>query len=260
MVVNVLVGMKSIDDRWTSYVKTIQKENIYSLDIKTNEKRLSQIVKNKNIGCIVLIYRDDYNYIKRHPELVKLCAFLDEKTWSLLRDKSKFNEYLMKNYPLNVPTVYCSNKKMINNNIVYPVVVKPSIAFGGNGIVLCHNKEQLNQHKNPDIIQEFTMNEYEYVAHLFCKDGAIINSIIIRQKDDIYNIRTSLFDPEKLEYIDDFDMTFFIDIVKKLNYSGGFCANFKLQDGVIKIFEINPRFGGSVYSLDLFKDLITFNN
>jgi hypothetical protein len=39
----------------------------------------------------------------------------------------------------------------------------------------------------------------------------------------------------------------FAEILKKLDYKGTCCFNFKIEDGAPRIFEINPRFGGSLW-------------
>jgi predicted ATP-grasp superfamily ATP-dependent carboligase len=40
--------------------------------------------------------------------------------------------------------------------------------------------------------------------------------------------------------------TIFASVIKAFNYSGPACINFKIHDGVPKIFEIYPRMGGSL--------------
>jgi len=44
----------------------------------------------------------------------------------------------------------------------------------------------------------------------------------------------------------DFCMDIFSKIFTKLNYTGFACADFKLYDDNLKIFEINPRLGGTI--------------
>jgi predicted ATP-grasp superfamily ATP-dependent carboligase len=53
-------------------------------------------------------------------------------------------------------------------------------------------------------------------------------------------------------------MTLFCDTMKDLNYSGGCCIDFKFVDDIIYIFEINPRFGGGLFTLGIFHDFISF--
>jgi carbamoylphosphate synthase large subunit len=185
--------------------------------------------------------------------------FVDDDTYELLHNKIKFNEYMMKQYVDYIPKIFCLNNKMIDKNICYPVIIKPNVSVCGKNMHICRNKNEFSKYRlrKIDILQQFTINEVEYVAQLFCINGNIINHKIARQKYDLYNIKSTPYDAS-CEYDDDFDMTVISDIIKQLNYSGGCCINFKMQNDTIQIFEMNPRFGGSAFSLRLFEELITF--
>jgi carbamoylphosphate synthase large subunit len=167
---------------------------------------------------------------------------------------------MMEHFAKYIPKIFCLDGEMIRENICLPVIIKPNISICGAGMTICQNNSQLRQcQKNKiDIMQKFILNSHECAAHMFCINGQIINCKITRQKYNMFSIKSSLYRHSKCEYIDDFDITIFSDIMKHLNYSGGCCIDFKMQGDVIKIFEINPRFGGSVFALQLFEELIKF--
>jgi predicted ATP-grasp superfamily ATP-dependent carboligase len=50
----------------------------------------------------------------------------------------------------------------------------------------------------------------------------------------------------KYKKIDNFDWTPFEKIFTKLKYTGFACIDFKMINSKIKIFEINPRLGGTI--------------
>ncbi len=87
--------------------------------------------------------------------------------------------------------------------------------------------------------QQLKLCLYFYTNNNNCiKRGAIKNYKIINNLD---NVNDSIFD----------------NIFKKLNYNGFATADFTISDNIIKIFEINPRPGGSlVLNKDVFKSFI----
>lgn len=259
MVCNVLVGTKTEFIGWKKCIDKINEDNIFFIDLTENIDVLEEIVEKNKIEYIIPLCHEEYELLTTH-NLASMIIGLDDITHNMLYNKVKFCEYMMENFEENIPKTYELNGKQFVDTIRLPAVVKPNILFAGKGVVICKHMNKLRKcrQKKVDIIQEFIYDTYEYSANMFCVSGVIINYKIIKQKYNMFNVKTSLFQLNECEYVDDFDMTFFKQIMSELNYSGGCCVDFKMQNGVIKIFEMNPRFGGSVFTLDVFKDLITF--
>jgi predicted ATP-grasp superfamily ATP-dependent carboligase len=81
-------------------------------------------------------------------------------------------------------------------------------------------------------------------------DGVIITQQIIRFKYKKNHIKNSNF-PKNYELVKNLNTDIFKHIISKLNYSGGVCIDFKVDEvnnNHIYIFEINPRFGGSAFT------------
>jgi carbamoylphosphate synthase large subunit len=258
MVCKILVGKNTKFTAWNKYIDDINSEHIIAINLKENIDVIDELIETNEINHIVVLYRSDYKLIYEcATQLTKLIC-LDDDTWKLLRDKSKFNQHMIEYYANNIPKNYRLNNINIDDDINFPVIVKPNISCCGKNMMLCQDFHQLEKYEGSDIVQEFILDSYEYAANMFCDSGVIINYKITRQKYDEHHIKKTLFDPSKCEHVYDFDMTLFKDIIKHFNYSGGCCVDFKIQNDVVKIFEINPRFGGSAFTLKLFEDLITF--
>jgi predicted ATP-grasp superfamily ATP-dependent carboligase len=88
---------------------------------------------------------------------------------------------------------------------------------------------------------EAIRGRYEYVQHSAWIDGDPIVVVTGRQDmgDDLVIKRGSV----TYERCDDVD---FGAIFRALKYTGFACVDFKIKDGQPKIFEINPRLGGSL--------------
>jgi carbamoylphosphate synthase large subunit len=113
---------------------------------------------------------------------------------------------------------------------------------------------KLNNHNN---IQKFIEYEYEYGAYMLCIDGVIVTQKIIRFKYKKNYIKKTNF-PNNYENVENLNTDIFKNIISKLNYSGGLCINFKVDElkNHIYIFEINPRFGGSAFTNNFIYELL----
>ena len=115
------------------------------------------------------------------------------------------------------------------------------------------------------IIQEYIVNPIEYVTLIVFKNNNIIESITYQ-----YNYNSNKYvkgaisesDRDKItkinleqQYLDVFK-----NILSSLEYNGICNFNFKIKDGNLKIFEINPRLGGSLMLKNNKNDLITILN
>ena len=64
--------------------------------------------------------------------------------------------------------------------------------------------------------------------------------------------------PHNYEIVENIDIYIFEKIIIKLNYTGGINFDFKFNFFLdkIDIFEINPRFGGSAFTLNFIYELL----
>ena len=158
---------------------------------------------------------------------------------------------------MNVYQIFIILNNIKLKNIEYPAICKPIYSTNGSNMSIIYNENDILKLQNFNNIQKFIENEYEYGAYILCIDGIVINWKIIRFKYNKYNIKKTNF-PNNYENIENFDINIFKNIISNLNYSGGMCINFKINefDNKLYIFEINPRFGGSAFTCDFIYELL----
>ena len=111
------------------------------------------------------------------------------------------------------------------------------------------------------IIQEYLINPIEYVSFIVFKNNNILECITYQYNYESNNyIKGAIYESDarritkiqlEQQYLDVFK-----NILIELDYFGICNIDFKIQNGLLKIFEINPRLGGSLM-LDMNKnDLI----
>lgn len=191
---------------------------------------------------------------------------------NLFNRKDKFDRYMNAKYPSLVPITYriVSNKQVkLNNEIIYPAILKPNEGSGGENIKILYKEDDINLNDNY-LIQEYILddNNSNYTTNIFVMNGKIIYSIIYKdiKKNNIYHIKNGRL----IEYIKFYDNNDIISQVqtmfekKKLcNFTGILCLDIKIINGHVKIIEVNSRIGwtilGNTEDLGLFLNVIYKN-
>lgn len=180
-------------------------------------------------------------------------CYLDYEIFELLDDKAKFYNYMKTKFSKNIPQIYDKNDM---KTFKYPMIIKKNISAGGFETYLIKDETMFKNyytvyHRNNNIFQEYINGEYEYSGNFLCIDGIIKHKIIMREKYGNYYIKKCCFKQFEIINDTDFDITLFENILYDLKYTGGCCIDFKYVDNCIKIFEINPRFGGTIIHSNL---------
>ena len=176
------------------------------------------------------------------PRLEILEKFANKKIFHLLLKELNLAEYQ--------PNIY------LDQEITkFPIVLKRTNLNACQGIKIIFTQEELIDSLSQDmwrgkeiIIQEFNENTNEFVWHAVYKDGVRLwettikyvksNSLILRGPDS--EIESIIVEPNP-------DATKVFDqIMSKTNYSGPCNIDFSYESSNPKIFEINPRIGGSL--------------
>ena len=253
-------------DDWTTIINNLKIPNVSIIKNENsilNIKYLMEIIKNNNCIIIPLKY-EDIKFITSNiiPEYIHhfLCP-RNYETIEILNNKTLFYQFMIENnFQKSIPKTYKINDKLLNP-IIYPCIFKLPITFGGHGSHICYNKYQLDTYENTNIeyfIQEFISGPIEYSAHLFVLDGVIKYGVCY---STIHNIKVYIQRGKMTKYkkILNFDFDKFSEIFMKLKYTGFACVDFKIINNSIKIFEINPRLGGTiVHDQDDFNKLILY--
>jgi predicted ATP-grasp superfamily ATP-dependent carboligase len=163
----------------------------------------------------------------------------------LFQNKQLFNNYVNNNNLMQyIPKTYI---EPLNSREL--VIVKPPCGGNSCGVYL----SMLNK-VEPDIwcthiIQEYIYGDTEYAGYFAVNKGKIIRSFAYSRyygnriyiKGDSQDDTTQTKVDIERKYLDIFEK-FFMPV----EFTGTCCADFKIDDGNLKIFEINPRIGGSL--------------
>lgn len=270
----ILIGSKPFELSWLKGLESIKKSHII---IKDFEKLINE---NNKINCdwILPLSEIDYNLALEYSKIYLIedkIIYPKKETIDLLHNKIKFNKFMLEHYPSNIPLIYwMEEKKYIEPK--FPAIIKPNISVCGIGMKIIKNMDEyLNYLENPIkfyppnsvnsikmetltksnyILQEYIENEYEYSGYFLCIGGEIKTWKIIKQAFKGLFIKRHNF----TNYINSMDVPIelFKNIIKKLNYSGGLCVDFKYHNSNIYIFEMNPRFGGSAFTQNFIYELL----
>lgn len=198
---------------------------------------------------------------------------------------------------LNVPTKYHStistfhNKKyfcrfMINNSLEkyiprllpfpqsgtfyneFPIIIKPELSISGNNTHIIKNFDDWNKleiKRKLYIAQKYIFSNYIYTCHILSNNGNIlIGKVYQTNKPEEYYIQIGPIKNYISRDLNNSELSIFSTILKLSNYHGFCSINYDYENDIIKIFEINPRIGGSlIYNADdflLFLKLAIDNN
>lgn len=255
---NILIGDKPLFNDWIFHINKLNKDHIFVTDF-SNSDNVTAIINEKQIDYILPLSKNDYDKIKNIGLYDDIILFPSKEIYDILDDKIKFCLFMIDNFPDLIPKTYYLDNTLYQN-VEYPVISKPAQCTNGMGMLIHHDETTLNKLSKKYIVQQFIEDRCERAAYILCINGEIITSKLIKHIFPIHHIKTKNF-PSNFQNDDDVNVDVFVEIIKKLNYSGGMCINFKYNtdNKKLDIFEINPRFGGSAFSNKFFYDLIKIN-
>jgi hypothetical protein len=211
----------------------------------------------KQLSVIPLMEQDALHVPTWAPVLKSSNSLIEQlqnkKLFKVLMEKNSFSHLL--------PTHYGNI-----NEVIYPAIIKSPIGAGGASVQLIKNVLELKAFISLQkmnfadlIIQEFIPGVNEYVAHFVAKNGEILYEkyYSFKLKQNTW-IRTPAITQcsSRIEMSNNHSQIFH-SVLKKIGYSGPINIDFKIQDEQIRIFEINPRLGGSMMVKQNEADLIT---
>lgn len=245
----------------------------------------NQIINYAKIPCVnnVLIPRRPNHYIipldLRDREMCqndkRMIFKMDIKHVEMLNNKCLFAKFMMEHYPENIPNTIIIVMDQINyidpnfsNTKPRKMIKKYAFGCAGIGITIMHRLDENIRKQAGE--QDFIISDYidhteYYTGHFLVHKGKILKHIIFHAttQDENYIKKGSItnYKPIQLEQIKA-DTRIFERIFNQLNYSGFACPDFIVLDSIIKIFEINPRPGGSLiankqYCEEFFNTIIT---
>jgi carbamoylphosphate synthase large subunit len=209
---------------------------------KTSNRRASNTVIIPLMESHLYEMPTNFNSLTSTPELVKLMA-----------DKLLLTENLLVNgFAHYVPKTWTNPE-----DSAFPCILKRRDLNGGQGIRILRSvldlQEALTEFEfqgTQYFFQELVSANEEYVCHLVAMKGEILFSNYFEygmpHPDVVRRLGGQITFTNFGSNLDYKVSNVFKNIIKHLNYSGPCNIDFKLINGLPKIFEINPRLGGSL--------------
>ena len=208
------------------------RKNKYDFVIPTNDNELLAIIKSKKLI--------------NHQSLL----LLSKNIIKIFSDKYKTSIWMKKN---NIPFAKTYNLEN-NKSFSFPIFVKPRIGHGSKNIFIIKNNKELQGLKKLNlknmIVQEYLNYKDEYTC-VVLKLGKDIKTIIMKR---LLIEGTT----HQIKIINNKIITkLLIDFAKKIDLFGSINVQLKITSKGPVIFEVNPRFSGTVYMRHLlgFDDL-----
>lgn len=226
---------------WSHLIKSELKEYVpffYELDE----------VLPSNFDLVIPLTVDAQRYLNDHPDLLTEAKVLipSNACIDLCDDKAAFQQFL-------VSIGMGQFTPRTNEPFSYPYILKKKISGWGLDIFIIRDAETEQVHQEQLISSEYFTQEYiegqeEYTTHIIFHEGqAKFFKSLKFTFGEHYFVKGKDFKETFVERVDhECFRQIFETILDKIGYQGICCFNYKLVDGEPKIFEINPRYGGSL--------------
>jgi len=176
----------------------------------------------------------------------KKCFIPPLAAMNACNDKMQFNRFMHEiGYGHLIPK--------INNELSFPYILKKRIDENGTRSRIITNKKEEKPFQrfidSDDYFrQEYVTGQDEFTTHILMTSGKIAfhRTVHFRFREDLF-VKGIGYHPASKKnilvcpYIDTFT-----SILNQLKFEGLCCFNYKLVDGQMQIFEVNPRYGGSL--------------
>jgi hypothetical protein len=182
-----------------------------------------------------------------HPELHgKKCFIPPSAAMNLCNDKIQFNQFMVEHsYGRMIPTV--------SNELSFPYILKKRIDENGiqSRIIENSKDEQFFQKfilSDEYFRQAYVAGQDEFTTHMLMVDGKTVfhKTLAFRFKQSLFIKGVGYRPCKKPKICTCANVNLFTEILNMLNFEGLCCFNYKLVDGNMQIFELNPRYGSSL--------------
>ncbi|MBV8388224.1 MAG: hypothetical protein JO080_00335 [Mucilaginibacter sp.] len=200
----------------------------------------------KASDLVIPLVIEDARLLAQLRELLKdkLLQSSSVETVNICDNKFLFNETLVeKGFGDAIPK--------IGNNLPFPFLLKKRVSLGGDDSHVV--TDEVTKKKLDHLIdsgdyfcQEIVEGAKEYATHILFKNDEIVATLTVEYtffNDRPINGKEGFICSNivKCPHLDAFAA-----ILKAIDYEGICCFDYKVMNGKPKIFEINPRFGGSL--------------
>jgi carbamoylphosphate synthase large subunit len=241
------------NDKWQFVLR--RRTDLKFADFRNNSS-FYNYCKSKDIKYFFPLATGDSYFLNSHSNQLRQRGYRylvsPTSTIKMLSNKSEFVDFMINSGLGNyIPKRY--------DSIQYPCVLKRNRSMFGQQTYIINSKHDIPSgikiqkiHKNY-LIQEPIIGPCEYTTDILAKNGKIYMYTTLKYcyKSSLYVMGTDLISSGKfIETLPEKVYNVFAAIVKKVNYSGFCNIDYKItEDGIPKIFEINPRCGGSLKNI-----------
>ena len=224
--------------------------NIESVKLITSTNEIPKTSNRRALSTVIIPLMETHLYemptnftsLTSTPELVKLMA--DKLLLTKDLASSNFDQFVPKTWTNPADSAF-------------PCILKRRDLNGGQGIRILRSGPELQEaltefefQGTQYFFQELVSADEEYVCHIVASKGEIQFSNYFQYgmpNPDVVRRRGGQTTFTNLGSNLDYKVSsVFKNVIKHLNYSGPCNIDFKLINGLPKIFEINPRLGGSL--------------
>ena len=259
---------------WTRFVEILFQLNSFIKSLFSNKKKIkfAIILSNKskhNFSWWRNLYPHQFKFYTIHD-----CKNIQSNENIIITSSKQFKILeelkLINNQQVLIPSVevynLCMNKSIFihffrntefekhfpaTENLSFPFVVKKKIEEQKATTYLIHNENDTHQYSEflqdstTYFKQEYILGEKEYSFHSVMFNGEICAYYCMEFVfEDILHInyKSKLLYKKRCKIEND-KVLFFQKLLNHINYQGISCIDFKIRDGKIYVFEVNPRMG-----------------
>lgn len=201
---------------------------------------LRRIANLADYDAIVPLTVDDSMYLSREHAGLRHRKFLTPPAdvMGTACDKVAFNDFLKRHgYERHLPGPAGSG----------PSIVKKRVDEWGVHSRLVHAHESLAFDPDEYFVQAFVPGRVEFATHVLAKRGEILFHTSRRHTlGDDWFVKGRDCMPDETEVVATECLPLLQSIIREPGYTGFACLDYKIVDGVVKIFELNPRMGESL--------------
>jgi hypothetical protein len=209
--------------------------------------KLENAIMN-NFNLIIPLEIPDIVFLNRYHSNLNGQKYLAPTTHVLkiANDKKMFNNFL-------IESGYHELLPRVNIKLDFPYILKKRFdGWGLNSVIIKDSKSEGILKENltsPKYFkQEYIEGNHEYTTHILRNRGKILFNATVefKFKEHLF-VKGKYFKPcsennlGSSPFLDIFEM-----ILNDLDFNGLCCFNYKIQNDKPKIFELNPRYGGSL--------------
>jgi hypothetical protein len=197
---------------------------------------------------IVPLSLDGARFVRRQPASIRARAvpLPDEDCVELCHEKTRLNEVL-------VCAGFSSHVPAMGEHVQPPFVHKPIRGENSDDCLLVPDRETMlrvaSQLERPGMFRQHAVaGDTEYATHFLMRNGQLVRELTVRYHHgaSIFIKGDSAMAPAIRTLVGCPAPGTLTSMLNAIGYDGIGCANYKLVNGSLQLFEINPRIGGTL--------------